>query len=78
MNGTAEPGRWRRGCWLCAAISLPLALVPVCAQTVSSLPSAAPIPADQPLDLQLEVFINGFPSGWIVPFRRTPDGRFLV
>jgi len=87
MGRMPTPGMWRRGGLLLVTMFSPFALIPVHARTlntinplntVSSIPSPVAAAADEVTDLQLEVFINGYPSGWIVPFRHTPDGRFLV
>jgi len=78
MTGRPLPCSWQRGRCLCAAISALLSATPVWANTVSSIPRPVVATAAEVVELQLEVFINEYPSGWIVPFRHTPDGRFLV
>ncbi|BCH28967.1 fimbrial protein [Mesorhizobium sp. L-8-10] len=45
------------------------------AATASGTEAAAP---DGPRELQLEVFIDGEPTGWIAAFRRDADGRLSI
>jgi len=61
---------------VCGASALFVSAIPANVHAMTDIPPPAPVSG--PLELHLEVFLNGLSTGWIVPFKHTPDGDFLI